>query len=1047
MSKLSDLLNKKGKNTSATEELEEKSKKKKFPDVDIQSIIPVKQIYRGMIITSDDRYVKILEVFPINFSLRSDEEQANIIHLFASWLRVAPVKLQFKVITKKADTFNIINNIRAQTENEQQEMCRELAENYIDFIQNLGGNEALSRRFFLIFEYEQTGTRRRSIDEIAVEMKETARKIRAGLAACGNEVVTSYATDESSVPSEEGEDYFQAEALYQFYNRRSCAYEQFVDRTLRVAQDIMRVKGLDEDADDYPDIPACDFIAPRGMDLTNPDYIIIDGLYQKILMVKKDGYPTTVYAGWISTLIESGDGIDVDIILRKESKSYMRDKVSLNLKLTRIKASDRSDVDKDYEEIEDAIGSASFIKNALANGEDFYHMYTFITVSAETKEELLRRTDDVFDYLYSNDIEAKEIKYRLEDAFQVVTPLLIYKPELMEFAARNIMTGGACSVYPFTSCELCDENGVVLGINRRYQSIVNLDVFNAKKYKNANISIVGSSGSGKTYTELTMALRMRIQGIQTFIISPDKAHEFRRACGHIDGSFIRISPGSQSCINVMEIRPTVNPTAELIDGYNEFDDESWLFQKANQLRTFFKLLVDDLTNEEEQLVDEAVIKTYNMFNITEDNNSIYNADGSLKPMPILGDLYQTISQNDDLHRVGNILRSFVTGSAQSFNQQTNVDLQNKFIVFDLSDLSDKLKAVGMFIVMDFLWSKIKENRTEKKALFIDEGWQLIGASTDTKAADFVYRIFKIIRGYGGSAVFATQDISDLFAFQDGKYGKAIISNSRIKIVLGLEPSEAKAVKDVLQLTKYEVRNIINFNRGEGLICVNNNKLPVLIKASELEDELITTDPTQLREILNREQAKKKTEAASMQRSLFQKALKFEEAKDDIEEEDVASKPSDNNQSKPHNISNAHVSDDIDIPPVPTVEQPQSDKKSRPMSEEERVRFYEQEARMSLQAMEQMETTDIAKDSQGKIIPNDENDGAVVPIEKSNSVFSEDESELFESAKPVRSQDNQGANGNETPQDYDPNLNTEPAPKEATNTIESLSSFHMKGDDF
>ena len=993
-----------------------------FPEDDVQNLIPIKQIYKGMIITTDDRYIKIIEVLPINFSLRSYEEQANIIHSFAGWLRIAPIKLQFKVITRRADSIKIINNVRAQTEGETQEKCRKLARNYIEFIRELSGNEALSRRFFLIFEYERANTqRKRTIDDIAAEVADTARKIRSGLMSCGNEVV---------IP--ENEDYFQAEALYLFYNKKSSTIEQLADRVVRVSSDVMKYYGLTEGVDDYPDIPICDYVAPRGVDFTQPDYFICDGMYQVILMVKKDGYPNTVYAGWMSTLIETGAGVDVDIILHRESKTFIRDKVALNLKLNRIKASGRSDVDTDFEEIAGAISSAQYIKSCLASGEDFYNMYVFITVSADTKDELDKRVEGVFDYLYANDIEAKAVKYRLEDAFQVVAPLLINKPELMSHAARNIMTGGAASTYPFTSCELCDENGVVLGVNRRYQSLVNLDVFNTKKYKNANISIVGSSGSGKTYTELTMALRMRIQGIQTFIIAPDKAHEFRRACGHIDGSFIRISPSSKSCI--MEIRPVQNPVSEFLDDSNDGEDDSWLFQKANQLRTFFKLLIPDLTNEEEQLVDEAIIKTYNMFKITHENGSIYNPDHSIKPMPIIGDLFEVIRRNPDLKRVGNILSRFVTGSAQSFNQQTNVDLQNKFIVFDLSDLSDSLKAVGMFIVMDFLWTKIKENRTERKALFIDEGWQLIGASTDSKAADFVYRIFKIIRGYGGSAVFATQDISDLFAFQDGKYGKAIISNSKIKIVLGLEPQEAKVVRDVLQLTKNEVRSITNFQRGEGLICVNNNKLPVLIRASEMEHTLITTDPAQLRELLNKAQAEKKELAAQYQRAEFHNALQKSQMFDELQAEYVSSGETP--------VRETFMDSELD-PPIrekEPAEAPAYQDKYAAMTETERERHYEQEALMSMQAMEQMEESDFVRDMDGNIVRDSEDDAAIVPVQEEKEIYHEDESVLLSDAKEE---------GKKAPpvEEEDTDLKQAPPVDRTTQRKYFLSNFYSEGGDF
>ena len=161
--------------------------------------------------------------------------------------------------------------------------------------------------------------------------------------------------------------------------------------------------------------------------------------------------------------------------------------------------------------------------------------------------------------------------------------------------------------------------------------------------------------------------------------------------------------------------------------------------------TFFHILIPDITNEEEQLVDEAIIKTYNLYKITHDNDSIYvpgTGKKQLKKMPIIGDLYDVLIENKYTRRVANILSKFVTGSASSFNQQTNVNLNNKFIVFDLQDLTGTMKGVGMFIVMDFLWSKIKENRIERKAVFIDEGWQLIGASSDSRAADFVIAFSK-----------------------------------------------------------------------------------------------------------------------------------------------------------------------------------------------------------------------------------------------------------------------------------------------------------------
>lgn len=811
----------------------------RFKHDHVQSVIPIKRIYKGMIITNDDRYVRILEFTPINFSLRSAEEQNNIIYLFNSWLRVSPVKMQFKVITRKADTSTIIEHLYDASADETNMKCKELVNDHIRFIKRLAGKEALTRRYFLAFEYEPTSNRKRTLDEIAYELQRAVEKIRAGLSRCGNELIET-----------DNPDYNQAEILYMFYNRKSCIEEDFADRVTRVTTDTMTMMGLKEGVDDYPEIPIADYIAPRGIDFTHPDYYICDGVYTSILMVTKEGYPTSVYAGWMSSLIESGDGIDVDVILRKENRTAAKERVALKMKLNRIKASDRSDIDMDYEQLHNAIMSAQYIKQALSAGEDLYKMCIFISVSADTLEGLTIRLEQVNDYLYSRDIEVRKIQWRLEDAFQVVCPVLSYKKDLFDAAGRNVMTSGAASTYMMTSAEICDDYGIVMGINSRYQSLVNMDIFNTKKYKNANMLIVGTSGAGKTYTELLMALRMRMQRIQTFIISPDKAHEFKRACAQIGGSYIRISSGSNDCINIMEIRPEVNPIAEYLDE-SDMEAGSWLAKKATQLITFFHLLIPDLSNEEEQLADEAIIKTYNRYGITHDNKSIYKEDGSPRLMPIIGDLHQTLAEREEMRRVANILARFVSGSAQSFNRRTNVDLDNKFIVFDLQDLSGNLKSIGMFVVMDFLWSRIKEDRTERKAIFIDEAWQLIGASTDKSVADFVHRIFKIIRGYGGAAILATQDVSDLFAYQDGKFGKAILSNSKTKIILQLEQVEAEALQNSMELSKAEIRDIINFERGQAMICSNNNKVPVRIRASTVEHELITTDPTQLRAIVEK----------------------------------------------------------------------------------------------------------------------------------------------------------------------------------------------------
>ena len=221
-------------------------------------------------------------------------------------------------------------------------------------------------------------------------------------------------------------------------------------------------------------------------------------------------------------------------------------------------------------------------------------------------------------------------------------------------------------------------------------------------------------------------------------------------------------------------------------------------------------------------------------------------------MPVLGDLYNILISDASTERLGHILNRLVHVSAGTFNQQTNVNLDNKYTVFDISELSGDLLPVGMFTVLDYVWDKAKEDRTAEKAIYVDEMWQLIGSGGNQVAAGFVLEMFKIIRGYGGSAICATQDLNDFFALDGGKYGKGIINNCKTKIILNLEDDEAERVKDIFKLSEAEIMEITHFERGSGLISTNNNNITVEFKCSELEKRLITTDRRELKQILDGE---------------------------------------------------------------------------------------------------------------------------------------------------------------------------------------------------
>ena len=813
-----------------------------------QDFIPIKNLEHGIIETTDGRYIKILEIEPINFMLRSEEEQYEIICSFASWLKISPVHLQFKSITRKADSDKHIAMLRKEMATEESEQCKKLGEGYIRLIKDVGSREALTRRFFLIFRYEELRRNENSdYGQICSTLLTAEQNARAYFMQCGNNILQPKDPDEAT-----------AEILYMFFNRRSCVEEPFHSRVDRIVLDTMAAKNKVIGIDPVPHIRMAHFIAPRGIDLTHRNYIIMDGLYYSFLYIKGNGYPNKVRAGWMSSLINAGEGIDVDVFLRRENRSKTTDKVAQRIRLNRTKLKSMQDTSTDYEELAGSIQAGYFIKQGIANyNEDLFYMSVFVTVSARTYEELMWRKQQMTDMLKSMDMYVSDCSFQQEDALRTVMPFLQISPKLEKKSKRNVLTSGAASTYMFTSFEMSDDTGVLLGINRHNNSLCIVDLFDTKKNKNANLNLLGTSGAGKTFTMQLLALRMRMRGIQCYIIAPIKGHEFRRACNRIGGQFIKIAPGSPHCINIMEIRHTISPEMELIDELDYSEMDSLLAQKIQQLMIFFSLLIPDMTNEEEQMLDEALIRTYGKFGITHDNDSVYADRNAVPPkmktMPILGDLHEELQKNEMTKRIAVIVSRFVTGSAQSFNQQTNVDLSNKYIVLDLSELKGKLLPVGMMIALDYVWDKIKSDRTKKKAIMIDEIWQLIGAGSNRMAAEFCLEIFKVIRGFGGAAISATQDLSDFFGLEDGRYGRAIINNSKNKIILNLEPDEAEFVRDTLKLTKTEIRSITRFERGEALICSNNSKVPVIIKASKEEQEMITTDRAELEAILKERQ--------------------------------------------------------------------------------------------------------------------------------------------------------------------------------------------------
>ena len=799
-----------------------------------QEFFPVEDIRGGMIVTKDKRYIKVVEVQPINFLLRSAGEQRDIILSFAELLRIAPVKIQFKSNANRADITKFMANTVEEMGRETDPACVEMDRDYLQHIQSIATNNAISRRFFAIFEYENPlPAYHPSEKEVRFALESVARNFRSYLSRCGNSTV------EFADEAEENEFLLQLLfTLLDHYNAADTTLQDKIDRAFQ-----LRLAG-----GNLEEMCTADYACPDDLDFRHARYVVIDGVYHAYLQIPSTGFKTLVGAAWLSPLINAGEAIDVNLFLHKMPADRMQVQVSRNLRLNKAKLGEVSSTSADFNKMGDIMESGYYLQRGLNDGQEFYYLNVLVTVKAFSRKDLENRVSEVVKMMTAKQITLKYCAYLQEEAFLSTLPLAKLSPKLYRLGRRNVLTNTAASTYLFTSFEICDDSGILMGTNEHNNSLVILDLFNQRKYKNPHMAIMGTTGSGKTVIEQCMATRMRRKHIATYIIAPLKGHEYARAVKAMGGQFVRISTGSPHCINVMEIRPMDNSANRLLDG--EIEEQSYLSMKIDNLLIFFSIIMPEMTNIEEQLLDEALVKTYGDFGITNDNRTLWDPahPDRFRPMPVLGDLYKNLRDNPKADRLAIVLNRFVGGSARAFNNQTNVDLSNPYTVIDLSYLKKKLLSAGMFIATDLIWDLAKQNRLKQKAIVIDEVWQLIGSSSSPQAAEYLVEMAKIGRAYNTSILFATQDINDFFSLENGKYGKAILANSRTKIILNLESHEAERCGEVLDLTATEVHKIKNFERGYGLLSCNGNNIAVRFQASAMELSLITTDPEELRKL-------------------------------------------------------------------------------------------------------------------------------------------------------------------------------------------------------
>ena len=593
-----------------------------------------------------------------------------------------------------------------------------------------------------------------------------------------------------------------------------------------------------------------DLLSPSYINLNNPKYIEIDGTYYSTLIITNYGREN--YDLLLKNIIEINNNINISIFYEKQDNyktirelTYHIGNVGTDLKLY---GENRQDVDIAAFTYNDA----KYIRKEIqVNNEDLYFLYIYITVFSRDKKELEYVLNKIEGLLQSKNMQSKKAYFRQENGFKSCLPLMENVTNIKENARRNVLTSGLLGTYPFISSSIFDENGIFIGSNIYNNSLVFIDRYNNNKYKNANMCIFGTSGAGKSFYTKLIILRYRLLEVEQYIIDPER--EYLKMCEELNGTILKIGPNSGTYINIFDIR----------EESLEDTEKGFLATKIIKLIGFFNLVFGELNEEEKAILEEKIIEVYKRKNITFDDESLYELENkkiykmsnekmqdsyekiNMKPkfkdseeMPILEDLYNVLSEDKGTEKFKIKLLPFIKGSLEFMNHHTNVEINNKLILADVYELGEENLKYGMYLFTELFWDKIKKDRNMKKAIYLDEIWRLIGVTSNKNVASFIYKIFKTIRKYGGSAIAITQDVSDLFSLENGIYGRSILNNSSIKNFFSLEEENINVLEKYSNISEKEKIEIKSLKRGESLMFAGEDHLLIKIEAADFEKKII-----------------------------------------------------------------------------------------------------------------------------------------------------------------------------------------------------------------
>jgi len=849
-----------------------------------QKYLSIKSVREGVVILKDGRLRMILRVTPVNFDLKSEKEREAGVYQYQNFLNSLKFPIQVVIQSRRVDLSSYIEKVENSTKAEPNELLQRQAEDYLSFIKVLSEEvNIMDKAFYVIIGHTAKGAIEKEtlVDKIlkrkTTELTNFSDEDFAGYKEVLRERIRTVAGRLNSlgIATHELDTKELIELFYNTYNPEESTTEHLGESSDLVSPIVQRAQAalnissqsaekLEEAVATPPtkvekDIAQLDKtesamrkstlseimgrVGHKNIDKNSPEALVAQGASNLLDIIAPAGfniqanylqlgnyfvrtlfvytYPRYLQANWLSPIINYDTALDIAMFIYPIETNVLLGQ--LRRKTTQLQSSEMIEQDKGLvrnPELETAIGDIEELRDTLQKGETrLFQFGLYFTIYATSLDELNKLAKQFESILGGSLIYSKQALLQMEPGFNATLPLLDDQMNII----RNLDTGSLSTTFPFTSAELSHHDGVLYGINLHNSSLVLFDRF---KMENANQVVFAKSGAGKSYAVKLEAIRSLMMGTELIIIDPE--NEYKALSEAVGGTYISLSLSSSQKINPFDLPKF---SAEAGDS-----GEQILRTTVTAVHGLLGLMAGGLSPEEDSLLDKALYETYSLKDISTDEATHTN------PPPVLSDLVTVLQNMSGAESLINRLAKYTEGSfANLFNSPTSIDMNNRVTVFSIRDMEDELRPIAMYLVLNYIWSRIK-SQLKRRLLLIDEAWWMMRYEDSAK---FLNAMVKRARKYYLGITVISQDVDD---FLNSSYGRSVVNNSSTQLLLGQATSGIDKIAETFKLTDGEKFFLTEAEVGQGLFFAGTNRAAIQIVSSYTEDQVITTDPQQLMEM-------------------------------------------------------------------------------------------------------------------------------------------------------------------------------------------------------